>query len=114
MQFRFAYNSYQDVRHNPSLYAIPFLIGAGSFAYLRVLPSAHRGMLSEILDSAVWEGLSVVFVSACVSLFLTEILQAHDHWYDKRFVRWRRRSSIDFIIPRLVHPVASNLNYRFY
>jgi len=121
MDFRFTYNTYQDVRHNLFKYSVPFLVGAGFFTYFLILPPSHKqavtGVLSYIANTEPWKSLLgagvglVVFVG--LAFLLTEIFQVHDQWYDKYVTRWRHSYDNDFILPRLTQPFGSGLNFRF-
>ena len=121
MSVRFTYDTYQDVRQNLFLYSSPLLVLAGFFAYLKILPPAHQkaiaGLLEYISTTQPWKGLlgAGLGIGMFVGLafLLVEILQIHDQWYDKYVIRWRQRYAADFILPRLVQPFASALNYRF-
>lgn len=115
---RFSYDSYQDVRHNLFLYSLPFLIAAGFYTYNVLLPPPWRasitGILTVVSEHPLWKGGSGLAVFIAIAYLLTEILQVHDQFYDRYLVRWRRRYATDFILPRLVQPFASLLNYRFH
>jgi hypothetical protein len=119
MDFRFSYDSYQDVRHNLFLYSVPFLVAAGFFSFTCVLPVEEQQAVTRALaylqSSEPWKGIvggTVVF--AAFAFILTELFQVHDQLYDKFVIKWRYRYATDFILPRLTHPFASRVNYRFY
>lgn len=122
MDFKFGYDTYQDVRHNLFLYSTPFLIGAGFFAFFCVLPMPSEQAVVRFLESVSntqpWKGLLGTGIGAVafggVAFLLTEIIQIHDQWYDKYVIKWRHQYAIDFILPRLVQPWASRTNYRLF
>jgi hypothetical protein len=117
----FSYDTYQDVRKNLFFYSIPFLIGAGFFCYWQILPPDHQqaiwSLLSYISNSEGWKavsgtGVGIVLFSIFAFL-LTELFQVHDQLWDKYLKKWRHGYAVDFILPRLVQPFGSHLNYRF-
>jgi len=119
MRLAFAYDTYQDVRHNLFLYSTPFLIVAGFFAYWLILPQAHRAAVDHALSKLSQEtwllkGFSGITLFAGVAYLLTEILQVHDKWYDRYVIKWRFRYATEFILPRLIHPFASKIGRRFH
>jgi hypothetical protein len=122
MEFRFTYDTYQDVRRNLFRYAIPSLIIAGFFTFFCVLPvptqEAVVRSLEFVSNTQPWKGLlgSGIGVGgfAFIAFLLTEVIQVHDQWYDKYIIRWRHRYATDFILPRLIQPWASRTNYRFF
>ncbi len=122
MDIKFNYETYQDVRRNLFLYSIPVLIVAGFFAYFCILPSSYQQQLTSLgqllTESPIWKGvlggISGILLFTLVAFLMTEIFQVHDQWYDKFIIRWRFRYATDFILPRLVQPFASFMNYRFY
>jgi hypothetical protein len=118
----FTYDTYQDVRHNLFKYSVPFIIIAGFFCYFRILPPDHQqivsGFLQLILESQPWKdvfggALGITFFTV-IAFLIIELIQIHDRCYDKYIIKWRVYYDLDFIIPRLVQPYSSNLNYRFY
>ena len=121
MNLRFTYDTYQDVRQNLFGYSAPFLVVAGFFTYLKILPPTHQnamaGLLEYVSTAQPWKGLLGtglgigIFIG--LAFLLVEVFQVHDQWYDKYVIRWRQRYATDFILPRLVQPFASALNYRF-
>ena len=121
MDFRFTYETYQDVRDNLFKYSTPFLVVAGFFTYLRILPATHQqkviALIEYVTNTEPWKGLLgasigiVVFVS--LAFVLTELFQVHDQWYDKYVIRWRYYYAVDFILPKLVRPFASAFTVRF-
>lgn len=117
----FTYDTYQDVRKNLFYYSIPFLIAAGFFCYWRILPPAHQqaiwSLISYVSNSEGWKafsgtGIGIVLFSV-IAFLLTELFQVHDQLWDKFVRKWRYYYAIDFILPRLVQPFASHLNFRF-
>jgi hypothetical protein len=122
MDIKFNYETYQDVRRNLFFYSIPVLVVAGICAFLFVLPPTLQQTISDQLESltnsTIGKGIlkfgSGVVVFALIAFLMTEILQVHDRWYDRHFVKWRYEYAVDFILPRLIQPFASQTNYRFY
>ncbi|MDE3181259.1 MAG: hypothetical protein KGM47_16570 [Acidobacteriota bacterium] len=122
MDFKFAYDTYQDVRHNLFLYSIPFLIAAGFFTFFRVLPTPNQQAIVRFFElvsnTQPWKGLLGTGVGvvafAAIAFLLTEIIQIHDQWYDKHIIRWRHQYATDFILPRLILPWSSRTNYRIF
>jgi hypothetical protein len=118
----FTYDTYQDVRQNLFRYSVPFLIFAGFFAFLRILPSEHQKAVTQLIEYAStrqpWKGALGTGLGigafTVIAFVLTEILQIHDKWYDRYVTKWRHRYATDFILPRLVQPFANFLNYRFH
>lgn len=47
---KFTYDTYQDVRRNLFLYAMPFLVVAGFFTFFCVLPPDHQSAVVKLLD----------------------------------------------------------------
>ncbi|MGA2148321.1 MAG: hypothetical protein ABSH49_25520 [Bryobacteraceae bacterium] len=76
-------------------------------AFLEALSSAQpwKGMLGA--------GVGVV-AFAGVAYLLTEIVQIHDQWYDKHIIKWRHPYATDFMLPRLIQPWVSSINYRIH
>lgn len=122
MDIKFGYDTYQDVRHNLFRYSIPVLIGAGFFAYFRILPQSAQNQVSEVISwfvsspigKGVLGGISGIFVFVLLAFLMTEILKVHDQYYDKFVIKWRFRYATDFILPRLTQPFCALMNYRFY
>jgi hypothetical protein len=122
MDFKFGYDTYQDVRHNLFLYSVPFLIGAGFFAFFCVLPTPNQQAIVRFLEfvsnTQPWKGLLGtgigVIAFAVIAFLLTEIIQVHDQWYDKYIIKWRHQYATDFILPRLIQPWSSRTNYRIF
>jgi hypothetical protein len=122
MNLSFKYDNYQDVRHNLFIYSVPFLLISGFFVYFRVLPPIHQQVIMTSIEhltkNEIWKGVwgagLGVAIFSCIAFLLTEIIQIHDKYYDRYIIKWRRQYAIDFIIPALVQPFASALNYRFY
>jgi uncharacterized membrane protein len=120
--FKFGYETYQDVRHNLFLYSTPVLIAAGFFAFFGILPPKHQqlvtGFLEALSTAQPWKGMLGagvgVIAFAGVAYFLTEIVQVHDQWYDKHVIKWRHPYATDFMLPRLIQPWASRINYRIH
>jgi hypothetical protein len=115
---QFTYDSYQDVRKNLFKYSIIPLLIAGFFAYLRILPQSHRDFVDNFfltLNSPTWiKPLSGIAAFTLVAFVLTEIIKVHDQWYDKYITKWRYFYAIDYILPRLIQPFASNVSARFF
>jgi hypothetical protein len=97
MDFLFTYKTYQDVRRNLFKYSMPFLVIAGFFTYLRILPPSHQqkvaNALGYITNTPPWKdllgaGVGIAFFIG-LALVLTEIFQVHDQWYDKYVTQWR-------------------------
>ena len=122
MDLKFSYDTYQDVRRNIFLYSVPFFVIAGFFLYLFILPHNHQQAIIQIIEyvSSIQPWKNVIGIGLGLAIFVgiafvfAELIQIHDQWYDKYVIRWRYSYAIDFILPRLVQPFASHLNYRFY
>jgi hypothetical protein len=117
----FTYDTYQDVRKNLFRYSIPSLIAAGFFTYWMILPSDDRKFVRSIFayltTSEAWKSVSeggvIVLLFSFLAFALTELFQVHDQIWDRYIKKWRYYYAIDFILPRLVQPFGSHLNYRF-
>jgi hypothetical protein len=118
----FTYDTYQDVRNNLFKYSAPCLAIMGFFCFFFVLPPSEQKCITSIFEfiSKVQPWKEILGTGIGFSLFvgiaflLTEIFQVHDKFYDKYIIKWRQRYAIDFILPRLIQPFSSSLNYRFY
>lgn len=103
----FKYESYQDIRRNLTWYTIVPLVAFELLIYHWGFPSAVRRAVDAWFASLPTQGpwkeyLSGIVLSAIAAFALVEVIKVHDRFYDKYFVRWRRRYDIDFIMPRLL------------
>jgi hypothetical protein len=118
VEWCFKYDSYQDVRQNLFRYSIVPLNVSGFLFFHGILPNNFQDWLLSLIkwvtSSQIFHYLSGFAVLTFLAFFLTEIIQVHDRWYDRYIIKWRFRYATDFILPRLVHPLASKLNYRFH
>jgi hypothetical protein len=118
MDFKFGYETYQDVRKNLFYYSIPILNIAGFFLFFGIIPPKHQTVITSLIEYlssfALLKPLLGCAIFTIISLLLTETFQVHDRWYDRFVIKWRFRYATDFILPRLIHPLASKINYRFH
>ncbi len=118
MDWSFKYDTYQDVRKNLFLYSIVPLNIVGFFVFNCILPDAVQEWivsLGQHLSSLpLFHYVSGIITLSFLAFLLTEIIQIHDRWYDRFVIHWRFRYATDFILPRLIHPFASKVSYRFH
>jgi hypothetical protein len=118
MDWLFSYDTYQDVRKNLFRYSIVSLNAAGFLVFNWIFPSSLQKWILSIVQMLTAMPLlhyfSGIVVLTLIAYVLTEIIQIHDRWYDRFIIRWRFRYATDFILPRLIHPFASRVNYRFH
>jgi hypothetical protein len=118
MDIKFGYETYQDVRKNLFYYSIPILNIAGFYLFFSIIPPKHQTFITSLIDYlstfTILKPIIGVALFSGASMLLTETFQVHDRWYDRFIIKWRFRYATDFILPRLIHPFASKIDYRFH
>lgn len=118
MEWGFKYDTYQDVRLNLFLYSIIPLNVFGFLVFYGILPTDIQNwflsLIQWLTSLQILHYLSGLVALTGLAFLLTEIIQIHDQFYDRYIIKWRFRYATDFILPRLIHPLASMVNYRFH
>jgi len=102
---------YKDVKANLRYYTtlIIIILSILFFIIYTGIDPERFNSIEKLISSTV----ITVFLSG-LSWFLIYILEIHDKWYDRNFVKWRVNYDIDYIIPTLIRPFLKKIDDRFF
>lgn len=110
--------TYQDLKGNLVAATVVLLIGYSVLSAYAILPYSQveefrsflrGGSKSDLVGGGLF--LAVLIAVAVVFVYLLEI---HDIYYDRLFVKWRKYYDVDVIIRSLCAPYSNRLPERFF
>src|SRR5690349_4194511 len=97
-----------DVNRRLVFFATILIVAAtGAFVATVLTPDHRASLLSLFRQSGALGPTAIAFCATAIvgaSWVLVDVMKVHSHFYDRYFVKFKRRHDVEFLLPRLLSP----------